>query len=189
MFNKTRIKIAGAGLSVAVLFAGHGVLPAHADAPIDTATLLADGTASDALDAATDALTWTDPNTTCGPTVDGKAVNNEINVQRAAIAAEEAGVANVACFSFTHLNYNLAATLTLQEYNPWTGAWNNLPGCVDARNMNAVDGAATVPLLVECFEPISNTPVWHLHRAHVVYAATTGSAGKADSFPPYLINY
>ena len=187
MLNATRIKIIGAGLSAAVLFAGHSVLPAHAAVAPDAITV-ADATASDALDVATDPLTWKDPNTTCEADVHGQVLTNGVT-SPVAVDAEEAGAADVKCFSLTNLNYTLTARITLQEYNLATRAWVNLPGCVDTVAVTAVEGAAAVAPIVECFDFVGNPQNWHVHRAHVDFWATTGSRGRADSFPPYIITY
>lgn len=190
MLSTPRFKIAGSALLAAFIFAGHFVLPAHAQGLADSPTLVANGTVSDALDLAAGVQTWDDPNTTCDITVYGQAVNSQVDVQRAAVSAEEAGEAVVTCFSFTHPSYTLTATLTLQDYDATTDTWSNLPGCSDVRVAIESEGLATAPLLVECFDPInSGATALHLHRAYVTFTATTGSNGYAPSFPPYLINY
>jgi hypothetical protein len=187
MLSITRIKVLGAGASAALLFAGHSALPAHADSGIDDASLIAGATASDALDMATDPLTWTDPNTTCGPGVSGHPITNGIDEGVVQVSAEEEAEADVTCFSFTHANYTLTVNLTIQDYSWATNSW--VAVCTSGpQAVQAIDGAATAHLLLSCYDRVNVPMGVHMHRAHLTFNTSTGSAGKADS-PAYNIVY
>src|SRR5947209_6589004 len=94
MLPRTQLKVGGAGICAALLLGGHSVLTVHAS-PVGDATLVADAAAVDALDMTADALTWTDPNTTCGPGVNGHPVTDGVDVGVAQVSAEEAAEADI----------------------------------------------------------------------------------------------
>jgi hypothetical protein len=187
MLSRTRLKIIGAGLSAVLLFGGHSVLPAHADSPLGDATLVTSAETSDALDMAADAQTWTDPNITCGPNVAGQAITNGVDEGVAQVSAEEEAVGDVTCFSFTHQNYTLNANLSIQDADG-SGGWTTVCTYPLVSASVATDGAATVRIVLACFDRVGVPIQLHVHRAHLTWTTTLGTSGKADS-PTWTIFY
>lgn len=183
MFTSKRIRIVGAAVSVAVLFAGHSAVTAHADVPGD-ATLLAGAIAENSLELATaDAANANDPDTTCNATSVGGPINDEVNADgRVAVGANDAAAGEVTCFSFSHSTYTLWTKLTIQDKDPFTGAWVDVadPRCVDAPGgMQATGGLIVVPLVVaDCPYPINlGATRLHTHRARILFNTNTGKNG------------
>src|SRR5258708_25134341 len=125
MLSGTRIRIAGAGLAAVALFAGHDALPVHADVPGVDAAMIAAAAVSDAAEMATDAQSWTDPNTTCAASAMGHPITDGIDLGVDQVSAEEAAEASVTCFSLTHSSYTMTVTLSIQDYTS-SGSWVNV---------------------------------------------------------------
>ncbi|HXA29475.1 MAG TPA: hypothetical protein VN193_12120 [Candidatus Angelobacter sp.] len=184
MLTRTRIRIIGAGLSVALLMAGHSVT-AHADATGD-ALSLAGAVAGNSLDFASAlAANTTDPNTTCEPIAAGERINDNVdlgvNGGQTATSANDTAAGVITCFSFTHFNYTLWTKLVIQDQNLTTGAWSDIPGCYDAPGgMQATAGSVTVVLAVPlCSYPVNlGTTGMHIHRARIYFNTNTGLNGK-----------
>lgn len=179
MFTSKRIRIAGAALSVAVLFAGHSAVIAHADVPGD-ATLFAGAIAENSLELATaDAANAADPDTTCNATSAGGPINDEVNVQgRVAVGANDAAAGEVTCFSFSHFTYTLWTKLVIQDKDPVTGIWSDT--CSDAPGgLQATGGLIVVPLeIADCPYPINlGATRLHTHRARILFNTNTAKNG------------
>jgi hypothetical protein len=190
MRTNTRLRILGAGLSIAVLFAGHSVVTVHADATGD-ALLLADGFTSNAVDLANAELANAgNPDTTCKPVSQGATLINNTNSGPIAVPAEDAALGSVTCFSFSNSTYTLWTRIIIQdETSP--GVWQNTTCSYAPGGMQAVEGAVTVPLPVTCAYPVVPGPtILHIHRALVLFNTSTGYNGTpTPSLTPWPIYY
>lgn len=194
MFTSKRIRIAGAAVSLGVLFAGH--VTAHADVTSD-ATVLADATASNSIEYAdATAANASNPNTTCDATAAGQPENSNVDAAgQVAVAAHDSAEAVITCFSFTNLTYTMWTSLTIQDYVAATNTWVNVTGtgCFTASGpVQSNAGLATVALeLPLCTEGINlGVTRQHVHRALVRFNTNTGFAGTpTPSVDVWTLNY